>query len=193
MNFEQEKDRLDFITDEMNSMDFLDYISSCIFDEVNKNKAVGVLYDEWLRSFGDGEVRVPISIGSMVGYMYCGILFAKENWFDLLPDKNMDELEESFGFKGVTYSYPLVKEPKFKQIVKRMRNALGHGNINVYVSEDIEMKNRYHKVFFTFKDENMKNSSDTFEITLSFYQITLFIRKFQSIIHKYVREKKEMS
>lgn len=189
INLEQEKDRLDFITDAMISLDFLDCFSTSIFDEAKNKYSIKEFYTAWIESFKDGSVRIPMSLGIIVGYMYCGILFAKENWFDLLPDVEVEKADEKFGFTGIEYVYPEKSNPKLSDIVRRMRNALGHGNIDVFVPEDIEFENRYKETLFIFKDKNMNKPEDIFEIKMPVSRIYMFVREFQGIICEYVKRK----
>ncbi len=45
------------------------------------------------------------------------------------------------------------------------------------------------KVTISFHDVNMRKPADTFDVTLTLEQLIKLVRKFQSVVHKHVREK----
>ena len=189
-SLDKEKDALDFITSSMFSLGFLKNISDIIFSPNKYKVTVGQFYDQWIKNCGAQNIKIPFSLGAILGDLYCGILFAKENWIDLLPDVDFRSVDPKWGISGLTFTASKVTNPNLKYLVKRIRNALGHGNIEVNVPKGIEKNEITAKVTIDFHDENMRDSSDTFDMTCSLDQLSTFVKEFQSIIHSHVRSKK---
>ena len=190
INLGQEKNHVDFITDSMCSLDFLQGITNVIFSRDRDKFTVGSFYDQWLQESGIKDIKVPFSLGTILGCLYCGILFAKEHWFDLLPDVGLANADPEWGISGTTYYCTATTDRSLKYVVKRIRNALGHGNADVNIPKD--MKDRAElmtRVTLQFHDVNIRRPSDTFDIELSLDQLSKFIKAFQSLIHKHVRSK----
>lgn len=151
---------------------------------------VGRFYDEWLKASGAREKKIPFSLGAIIGYLYCGILFTKEHWFELLPDVDFIDADLRWGISGTPFSAPKREKPSLKYVVRRIRNALGHGNIDVNVPRDLKDRtDRMTRVTIKFCDRNNSDPSDTFHIELSLKQLSTFVRAFQSLIHNKVRSR----
>lgn len=191
LEFEQEKNAVDMITDSMCSLDFLQGITNVIFSPNRDSMTVGQFYDEWLKASGIKEVKIPFSLGAIIGCLYCGILLAKENWYHLLPEKDITSIDFPFKILKDSLSSPEVKKPTLKYAIRRMRNALGHGGFNIIVpKEDIKDRSEIMtKVTIDFHDENPKNPKDTFDIKLSLMQLSDIIKMLQSNIHQDVRSR----
>jgi len=188
---EIEADAIDLLTDSMFSLDFLKKISDEIFSENRDKISVGQFYDEWLKSTGRKDHKIPFNLGSVLGYIYCGILWAKEKWFDLLPDIKLNDLNEDWGIKGITYISPKNADPNLKYVVRRLRNALGHGNVKIDLPKDVNDKSELmDRTSLEFHDINVRDNNDIFDTSLTLNQLVQFVKKFQSIIHKDVRERK---
>lgn len=189
-NEQVERDGVDLLTHAMFSLDFLRAISDSIFSARRNDLAVGRFYDAWLKGTGRTEDLIPFSPGIILGYMYVGILFAKENWFDLLPDIDSVAAGTEWGLEGLRVVAPKEVKPSLKYVVRRIRNALGHGRVVVNVpGKGLSRENMLHAVTVTFQDENQRDPSDKFEAELSLDGIIRFVRKFQSVVHKHVRDK----
>ncbi|MFQ6074735.1 MAG: HEPN family nuclease [Candidatus Bathyarchaeia archaeon] len=78
-------------------------------------------------------------------------------------------------------------------MIRRIRNALAHGNVKVLIPENIAREDMFKSVCIEFQDVNPRVPSDTFDVTLSLIEIFQFIKKFQGFIHKYVRNKYKIS
>ena len=190
LNIEQEKDAVDFVTDSMFSLEFLKDISDVIFSPNRDNLTVGQFYDQWLQMSGDKQPKIPFSLGAILGYIYCGILFTKEHWFDLLPDIEFDKADAEWGFVNTTYVAPQEPNPSLKYAIRRIRNALGHGYVVVDIpKEQMDKSEIMSRVSLQLHDVNTRDPSDTFDITLRLEQFAKFIKKFQNVVHRYVRSK----
>lgn len=189
-DLEREKNAVDIVTNSMFSLDFLEGITDVIFSEQRDSMTVGHFYDEWLKASGVREKKIPFSLGAIIGYLYCGILFAKEHWFEMLPDVDFIDANPKWGISGAPFSAPKKEKPSLKYVIRRVRNALGHGNINVNVPRDLKDRtDRMTRVTIEFCDRNNSDPSDTFHIELSLKQLSTFVRAFQSLIHNTVRSK----
>ncbi len=188
---DQERDAVDRITECMYSLDYLVDVSNYTFSDQKDRITLGKFYDAWFKKTGSTrKVIIPFNPGIFLGYLYVGILYAKENWFDQLPDDRLDAADTAWGLNGVTVSAPKKPQPTVKYVVKRIRNSLGHGRPIITIPPGIKPEELFTKITFSFHDVNMKNSADTFGLTLTLDRLSKLIKKFQSVIHKFVREKK---
>ncbi len=188
---EKEKNAIDMITDSMCSLDFLQGITNVIFSPNRDSMTVGQFYDEWLKASGIKEPKIPFSLGAIIGCLYCGILLVRENWYHLLPEKDITSTDFPFRISRDCFHSPEVKNPTLKYTVRRIRNALGHGRFNILVPKE-NIKDRSEimtKFAIDFHDENPKNPKDTFDIKLSLMQLSDIIKMLQSAIHQDVRSR----
>lgn len=138
---------------------------------------------------GGLRISYPSTLGSSSVICTLGS-FAKENWFDLLPDIDSVVAGTEWGLEGLRVVAPKEVKPSLKYVVRRIRNALGHGRVVVNVpGKGLTRENMLQTVTVTFHDENQRDPSDTFEAELSSDGITRLVRKFQSVVHKHVRDK----
>ncbi len=187
---EKERDSVDLVTHTMLSLDFLRGITDLIFSPNRDAYTVGRFYDEWFKTTGRKDDLVPFNPGIILGYVYMGILFAKENWFDVLPNIGAVAAGSEWGLEGLRVAAPREPKPSLKYVVRRIRNALGHGEVLVTVpSAGVTRENVLSGVIVTFRDENPQDPSDTFEAQLSLDGIARCIRKFHSVVHDHVRKK----
>ena len=188
----QEEIAMDILTGSMYSVNFLKNITTAIFDPKLQSLKVGEIYDQWLRMTGLSEIHdkqripIPYNYGAIIGYLYCGVLLAKEKWFDLLPEDKIDGSSSDWGFSSSKCSAPQEPSPTIKYVFKRIRNALGHGNILIDVPVDVQ-KNKTDKSDFEkkitlkFHDENMRKPGDTFDIEITLFALSTAIEKFHGI------------
>ncbi|KJF94105.1 HEPN family nuclease [Photobacterium angustum] len=189
-DFENEKDAIDLVTGSMFSVDFLKGISDLIFSEHADQVTVSEFYSEWLRNSGSEEHQIPFSLGIITSYLYTGILLTKERWFDLIPDDSSQEKLTEWGLSSIYYTSAKNSSPSIRYVIKRMRNALGHGNIKIDVPKESFNKSEVmQKVYFEFYDENMRDSSDTFHARANLESLTSIVRNIQGIAHKDIRER----
>ena len=193
----QEKLAMDIITGSMYSTNLLKNFTVAIFDPNLKSLTIGELYEQWKKMCGfpeDYNNYIPYSFGSIVGYLYCGILLSKEKWFDLLPEDKIDEANIEWGFSSATYSCPKKPSPTIRYAIRRMRNALGHGNILINVPKGIKRDKKdkddfEKKITLKFHDVDPRNPGDTFDIEIPLLGLSAAIKKFHSITYKHVTSK----
>ncbi len=195
ISFDQERNAVDIITSAMCSLDFLQGITNVIFGQNPDSVTVEQFYKQWLKkqwlkASGFKDIKVPFSVGAIIGCLYCGILLAKEHWTHLLPDEDFSSVDVLSGFSNVSFSSPKIERPTLKYIVRRIQNVLGNGRFNVNVPQ--QMKDRSEimtKVTIDFHDENLNDPEDTFDITLNLLQVSDLIKILQSAIHQDVRSR----
>ena len=185
----EEIDRLamDIISSSMYSLNFLRNISVAIFDQRIEDMTVREFHAAWLKKAKYTEHSVPYGLGSMLGYLYCGILLSKERWFDLLPEYSIKDAASEWGLTGVKYNSPKKPDPSIKYAIQRIRNSLSHGNISIDVPHDLD----YRKDEFEFEkrtsikfyDENKRDKSDVFEIEISIDGLSALVKKFQGLVY----------
>ncbi len=196
----QEKLAMDILTGSMYSLNFLRNITTAIFDPKLRSLTVGEVYDQWLRMTGLSDIHetrripIPYNFGAIIGYLYCGILLAKEKWFDLLPEDNIDGSSPDWGFSSITCSAPQEPSPTIKYVFKRIRNALGHGHISIDIPSDLSRNesDKYDfekKVTMRFHDENQRKPGDIFDIEITLFGLSTAVKKFHSIAYPHVTTK----
>jgi hypothetical protein len=193
----QEELAMDILTGSMYSINFLKNITLAIFDPDLESQTVGETYTQWLKKcnlYETNTLHIPYSLGSIIGYLYCGILLAKEKWYDLLPEENINSASPDWGFSSINYSSPKKPSPTIKDIFKRMRNALGHGHIVFNVpsnfQRDYKDKDDFEKkVTLKLHDVNMKDPGDTFDIEIPLLGHAIAVKKFHSIAYAHVTAK----
>ncbi len=90
------------------------------------------------------------------------IVLPKEIEFDNIPDNvRVSNLKEEWGLTHLDQKY------KLRYVIRRLRNAIVHGRIEV--SEDL---------IFTFKDIDPKNPENIFEISFNKTQLLNFTQAF---------------
>ena len=184
-----ESDRLamDIISGSMYSFNFLRNISVAIFDQRIEDMTVREFHAAWLKKAKHTDHSVPYCLGSIFGYLYCGILLSKERWYDLLPEEPISNAPSGWGLAGVRYHSPKKPDPTIKDAIRRMRNALGHGNISINVPQDLDYRDdefAFEKgTFITFYDENQRDKSDVFEIEISIDGLSKLVKAFQALVY----------
>jgi hypothetical protein len=189
-----EKLSIDMVTGSMYSLNLLRNLTVAIFTPELKSLTVSKFYEQWLKKCKLPQRFTPYSLGSIMGYLYCGILLAKEQWYKLLPNEKIDQATPEWGFSSATYTSPKKKNPSIKYVIRRMRNALGHGNILFNVPSDLG-KNREDKLEFEkrviikFFDKDKDDHTDIFEIEIPLLHLTSMVKKFHSIVYQQVIKK----
>jgi HEPN pEK499 p136 len=190
-SLEEERDAVDVITDCMYSLGFLADVSNAIFSNVADNISIKRFYEDWLKQSQTPRVVIPFNSGIILGYLYVGILFAKENWFDLVPLDQVDVSDEAWGIRGAIIIAPKEPKPTVRYAVRRIRNSLGHGYPTLSLVGVTKTTELLERATFSFHDVNVRDSADTFDVTLTLGQLVMLVKKFQSTIHRHVREKRE--
>ena len=135
----------------------------------------------------------PLSPGIILGLMYVSIVYGRETWDDLIPNHKIKDIDKEWGIKNANFKCFKKQNPTLKYVIRRLRNSFGHGNINFIIPKGTKHENKFDEIKIKFHDENMKDSSDTFDATLTLNEIFKFTKKFQNIIHKHVRNKYKSS
>ena len=194
-SLDEERNSIDLVTDSMYSTDFLDQITAQIFSPNNRITVID-FYDQWLKKTEAVEKKIPFSPGAIAGYLYCGLVLTREIWDDLLPKCKLKDLDPEWGLDGVSFvtsKGPKSDEEELAFVTKRLRNSVSHGNISLIIRNAAEIKKNRNKIHdqvdWTFKDVNLFDPKDTFEITLTMRRIETFIKKFHSEIHADVRSR----
>ena len=187
----QEKLAMDILSGSMYSLSFSKNITAAIFDPNLRSQKIGDFYDQWVGECGfnkDENHHLPYNSGTIIGYLYCGVLLAKEKWFDLLPEETIDTANPDWGFSSAVYTSPKNQTPSVKYTFRRIRNALGHGNIIMKTPNTFKKnpndRNDFEKLMtLIFHDENQRDPTGTFDIEISLFGLAKAIRRFQSIAY----------
>lgn len=184
-------DMLDHVTNAMFSISFLQAITPIVFDGQRRDLvSVGRFYDEWLATTKAGEPKIPFSLGAFVGYMYCGLLITKEHWIHLVPDTSAAESPAEWGLAGVRISAPRRPTPTLQYVIRRMRNALGHGNFRIVVPEDLKIGDDVmRRVSIKFHDVNVSQPEDTFDVELILDQIAKLVKSFHGAVYPEIKRR----
>lgn len=178
---------MDILSGSMYSLNFLRNISVAIFDKEVENMTVRNFHSVWLKDTEYTDHSVPYNLGSIMGYFYCGILLAKEKWYDFLPDDSLKDAADEWGLAEANCTSPKKPDPSVKYVVRRMKNALGHGNIAFNVPHDLDYKKDEFdfekRGSIVFKDENFRDKSDVFCIEVSIYHLIKLITKFHEVVY----------
>lgn len=179
------------MTDAMYSLSFLDLFSKIVFNPSENKVSVSEFYNSWLYVIDSPEVKIPFSLGSFAGYLFCGLLIIKENWSVLLPKNKISELDKDWGLNGISVMVrSKVEDPLLFDFVRRLRNSLAHTNFLVSVPsvDDARSINEIHNlVRWSFTDIDLKDRDNIFEVTMSMAQLEMLIKKLQSIVHRNIR------
>ena len=153
---------IDAITHGMLSASLLEALNVILLSEKRDQMTVGEFYDWWARSHQSARFT-PFNEGVVLAFLYLGVLFARENWKELVPD---DELS-SWKLSPVRLVVPKKPRPKLKYFVRRIRNSLAHGSPTIHVPQDTSQEELASAITITFRDVNQKNASDTFDAELT--------------------------
>jgi hypothetical protein len=118
---------------------------------------------------------------------------AKEQWFELLPEDKLKNSSENWGFFSAKYNSPLKPAPTIKYAFRRIRNALGHGNINIKFPPNtkrcLEDKADFEKkLIIVFHDVSSRNPEDTFDMEIILLNLLTAIREFHKIAYMHVTD-----
>jgi hypothetical protein len=183
-----EIDRLamDIISGSMYSLNFLRNITVAIFDHRIEDMTIREFHESWLKKVKYPENAAPYCLGSILGYLYCGILLSKELWYDLLPEDSIKERGSEWGLAGVNCKSPKRPDPSIKYVMRRMRNALGHGNISIKVPDNLDYRKSElefeKKTVIGFYDEDLRDKADLFAIEISIEGLAALVKKFQGLV-----------
>jgi hypothetical protein len=98
-DLEIERDALGLVTDCISSLHYLEAITLATFGTQGDELSLRAFYDEYLRENKIPRKIIPFTRGAIIGLLYVGILFTKENWFELLPDDLIQKSDEDWGLR----------------------------------------------------------------------------------------------
>ncbi|MDG4474926.1 HEPN family nuclease [Thiovibrio frasassiensis] len=188
-----EKRIMDVVSGSIYSLNFLKNITEAITNPSLGDESVSGIYAAWKRMCG-GVDWLPYNLGSIIGNLYCGILLAKEHWYNLLPEDKIESADPKWGFENVQYESPKKSNPTIRYSFRRIRNALGHGNFEIHFppnyQRDINDKADFEKnLTLKFHDTNPHDNEDTFDIEISLLGLLTCIREFHKIAYEHVTSK----
>lgn len=189
---ENELNTVDIVTNTMFSLGFLDQITHIIFSPHRHKFTVGQFYDQWLASIKVNEPKIPFNPGIFVAYIYCGLLVTKETWYVLVPNIEIDQLNQDWGLGSVTCLSPKQHQITLPYFIRRLRNALGHANFTLGMPDDILLTEIHDRSTICFRDDNPKDADDYFETTLTWRQIEKLIKQFHGVIYPSVKDRHEL-
>lgn len=132
-----DKISMDIVTGSLYSLNLLRNLTVAIFSPDLKSMTIGEFYEQWLEKCNHPNHSTPYSLGSIMGYLYCGILLPKEKWYELLPSKEIAQAVSDWSFSSATYTSSKKKDPSIKYTIRCMRNALAHDNIIFNIPSDL--------------------------------------------------------
>ena len=183
----EEKNAVDYLRDAKLSISFLEVASRNIHLNPNSDKlSVRELFQRFVKEVGGSSQFVPLNPGILIAYLYMGFLFTKEVWFDLVPNTPMSQLDENWGIPGIDIRKCKHSDPPLKQVVRHIRNALGHYNLQVSFDKS-QPGDAMMKTFITFRDEF--NADDQFEARVSIHSLLIFINNFHFTLFEHVTKK----
>lgn len=178
-----ERDYLDFMTDMGYSVNLLENLSMAITKPEYREIPIGTFFNMWLKKNElEKDIVSPYNFGVVLGELYCGLVFAKENWIDWLPDIDFSMIDDEWGIKTTEYSYPMKSAPKLRDVVRRIRNSLGHSNFKVELSDNKSYPELFNSAYIVFEDVNAKNPLDTFTIKLRVSQLRHFYGAYRDLV-----------
>ena len=184
---QNDRPAMDILSGSMYSLNFLRNISVAILDKTIEDMTVRDFHSVWLKDTNYTDHSVPYCLGSIMGYLYCGILLAKEKWYEFLPDDSLKDATDEWGLAEAKCTSPKKQDPSVKYVVRRMRNALGHGNITINVPHDLDYKKDEFdfekRSSIVFKDENVRDKSDVFCIEVPIYSLITLITTFHEVVY----------
>lgn len=184
-----EGDYIDFMTDMGYSANLLEAMSLAISNPEWRTMPIETFYSLWMKKNELKEIISPYNFGVVIAELYCGLVFAKENWIDLLPDIQFDQIDDSLGIKTTEYFFPQKKSPKLRDVVRRIRNSLSHSNFKIELSENREYPKLFSDAYVIFEDKNPKNIEDKFLIKLRVNQLKTFYGAYRDLAFKAILEK----
>lgn len=193
VDFEEERNAIDYVTQAMLSTAFLHNITEVIFSPQADRVTVGSFYRQWLAHVEAPEVKIPFSPGAVLGYLMVGILWTKEHWHDFVPDVDLKNADPEWGLTGCKPVAPKCANPTLRYAVRRIRNSMGHGRAILHVPADVKKETFLQKATLTFKDTNQRDAADTFEMTATLDELSHFVKKFQITVHADIKKRMEDS
>lgn len=181
----RQRDDVDFITNAMLSVAFLELATRWIADGRAKQISLHHFYVAW-NEFVSPEQKMPMSPGIFMGYLYCGLVLAKENWLSLLPDDAGSAKDPRWSLTKARISDSSKTSPSIRHVARRLRNALAHGRVEWEVpAATLNAKTIWDDTILRFRDRGEKTGS--FEAEASMRDISSFVKAFHAEIYAHVK------
>src|SRR5579872_284478 len=171
--------RVDCVTHGMLSVSLLESFTRAVYSNQRHTTTIGQFYDSFQATHQSKRFR-PFNEGVLLAFMYLGILFPREKWSHLIPKADLSV----WGITPRRLSFPKKPNPSLFDLVRRIRNSLGHASPTIDVPTGTTPTNIASQVTVTFRDKNKSDPADVFEIELSLKQ-ALHLAK---MLHKTVLE-----
>jgi hypothetical protein len=181
-----EQAAVDYMTHAMLSASLLLELSAKVYSEEGNRVTIRQFYDGFNQTHASNRFR-PFNEGVILGLLNW-IMFAKENWYDLV-------LNDDFSTWGINPSRFDVPNPNPKDsgntrtlqyFVRRLRNALGHGNVSVKVPLGAKLATMMTDITISFHDVS---KADTFDVELTLEEAYNVARNLHKIIHTDVAQR----
>ena len=167
----------------MLSASFLLIFTDEIYAGRGDTMTLSEFYDRFNNTHQSPRFR-PFNHGVILGYLYW-IMYAKENWEGLVPNDD----PSSWGIAPIQLSFPKHPRPSLKQLVRRIRNSLGHAIPEFSVAPGTNTDTMLEGVTITFHDKNRHDASDTFDAELTLKDAFELAKKLQGLVHKDVAQR----
>jgi hypothetical protein len=181
IDFRAERNALDYFTQSMWSSDFLKKVTDILEKGLGDSVTLGELHRKWLEE--SLIVRSPFSSGTIVGFLYVGLLMAKEIWIDHVPDFPGHESNDDWPFSDIEVTASKVPRPSSRYILRRLRNALAHGMVEVNPPDPFPM-GEVDNVIVKFHDENPRDITDSFDAETKMITLIVLIKSFQDTVYQ---------
>jgi len=171
----------------MFSTDYLKAVADALAAGSADAVSLAAFHAAWARGARPNDpVFVPFSLGSIAGWLSIGMTLTKEKWDDLLPLTPMSE--SSWGLRGTEYVDSRNPNPSVRDVMRRMRNAMSHGQFHIHVpATGATAATVMDDVSVAFWDVNPNNPRDTFRAEVTLRQAAHLIRSFQGTVHRSLR------
>jgi hypothetical protein len=150
-----------------------------VYSDKRDALTIGQFYDGVSGDSSSQRFR-PLNEGVLLAFMYLGILFPREKWSDLIPKSDLS----LWSLTPRRLSFPKKPKPSLFDVVRRIRNSLGHASPTIDVPAETTATDMASQVTVTFRDKNTSDPGDTFEVKLCLGQ-ALHLAK---MLHKTVLE-----
>jgi hypothetical protein len=185
---EDEKDYIDIVTHAMLSTGFLADLTAVLASGQADQVSVGQFYREWCKKANATDF-VPFSLGAVFGHLCAGIMFVKENWFDLIPEDDITTHGAAWGLDASKMDPGPKTKMNVRGVVRRLRNAIGHGNFRFHVPEGVTRQGMMRDVKIEMWDVDTRDSADTFSAKASLDEVCTLVKALQKTVHDHLKQK----
>ena len=175
---QNERAGVDAVTMMMNSASYLAALTQRLASPELRLQSIGAFHDEFIAA-GVSANFTPFHEGTIYAYLYLGILYTRENWRDVVPDKKL-------AFWSINPNRLVSRKKDFglHYFVRRVRNSLGHGSFEMAIPPGTGLSELWTSVTITFTDVDPNNPRDKFEVELPLGQAIFLAKKLHEAAHK---------